>query len=77
MPTHTEIHDFSLMIRKRASENKISLWEALSDYSEETGMENGVVASLLTRSLRSEIQDEVTELNLLKRKGRRNLTLPI
>lgn len=77
MPTKDEIEAFSLMIRHRAHEHSISLWEALVDYTEETEMEQTVIALLLSRSLRADIMLEVKDLNLLKQCGKKETLLPL
>lgn len=77
MPTTEEINNFSLMLREYATFHEIGLWEALVQYCDKTKMESEVAASLLNKSVRMDIADEVQELNLLKRKGKKPKKLPI
>lgn len=77
MPTQAEMRAFSDMIEKRAIANRISVWEALNDYCQETDMEHVVAASLLTKPIRELIKVEVQDLNLLRGTGKKGARLPI
>lgn len=77
MPTTEEIEQFSRKIRVRSIEHGISLWEALNDYTEQTGMEPQVAASLLSKPLKADLMCECEDLNLLKDRGRKTAKLPI
>lgn len=77
MPTNEEIHSFSMMISDIASNKNISVWEALTEYCEQTEIEPQVAASLISKPLKEELRVEVQDLNLLKTVGGKNHKLPL
>jgi hypothetical protein len=77
MPTREEIQNFSLMLREMAAHQHMSLWDTLLHYCEKTGMESEVAASLLTRAVRADLTIEIQDLNLLKRRGKKDGRLPL
>jgi len=70
MATRDEIQSFSDMIIKLATEKRIEMMEAVCLYCEQTGLEIEVAATLLSQAIKSKIQEEATNLNLLKKEGR-------
>jgi len=70
MATKDEIQSFSEMIMKLATEKRIEMMEAVCLYCEQTGLEIEVAATLLSQAIKSKIQEEATNLNLLKKEGR-------
>jgi hypothetical protein len=77
MPTVDEIQTFSATIREASVKKRISLWEALTDHCDETGIEYPVVASLIDKTLKEELRTEVQDLNLLKTRGGKSHKLPL
>lgn len=77
MPTKEEINNFSLMLREYAEHKQMGLWEALVHYCQKSDMESEVAASLLNKSVLADIQVEVQDLNLLKKRGKKSGRLPI
>ena len=63
----TSSAEFSIHIEKTAIQRKIGCFEALLDYCENKGIEPVAVASMITSSLKSKIQAEAEEMNLLKK----------
>jgi Phage late-transcription coactivator len=61
MATKDEIQSFSEMIIRLAT---------VCLYCEQSGLEIEVAATLLSQSIKSKIQEEATNLNLLKKEGR-------
>jgi predicted CopG family antitoxin len=70
MATKDEIQSFSEMIIKLATEKKTDMMEAVCLYCEQSGLEIEVAATLLSQAIKSKIQEEATNLNLLKKEGR-------
>lgn len=70
MPTKDEIQSFSEMIMQLATEKRIEMMEAVCLYCEQSGLEIEVAATLLSQAMKSKIQEEATNLNLLKKEGR-------
>jgi Phage late-transcription coactivator len=70
MATKDEIQTFSEMIMRLATEKRIEMMEAVCLYCEQTGLEIEVAATLLSQAIKSKIQEEATNLNLLKKEGR-------
>lgn len=77
MPTSDEIQAFSAKIREISASKRISLWEALTEHCDETGIEHLVAASLITKTLKEELRVEVQDLNLLKSRGGKPHKLPL
>jgi hypothetical protein len=77
MPTKDEIQNFSLMLREYASHRGVSLWDGLVHYCEKTGMESELAASLLNKTVRVDLQIELQDLNLLKKRGKKDGRLPL
>lgn len=77
MPTKEEIQNFSLMLREYAAHRNVSLWDGLVHYCEKSGMESEVAASLLTKAIRADLTLEIQDLNLLKRRGKKDGRLPL
>lgn len=77
MPTKDEIQNFSLMLREYAAHRGVSLWDGLVHYCDKTGMESEVAASLLTKAVRVDLTLELQDLNLLKKRGKKDGRLPL
>jgi hypothetical protein len=77
MPTKEEVQNFSLMLREYSAHRGISLWDGLLHYCGKTGMESEVAASLLTKAVRADLTIEISDLNLLKRRGKKDGRLPL
>lgn len=77
MPTKEEVNNFSLMLREYSAHRGISLWEGLLHYCDTTGMESEVAASLLNKAVRADLTIEISDLNLLKKRGRKAGRLPL
>jgi len=72
MPTKDEIRNFSLMLREYAERNKLGLWDALNLYCETFNVESEVAASQLSRDILADLTIEVSDLNLLKERGKKS-----
>ena len=70
MATRDEIQSFSEMIMRLATEKRIEMMESVCLYCEQSGLEIEVAATLLSQAMKSKIQEEATNLNLLKKEGR-------
>ena len=70
MPTKNEIYEFSDLIEKIALDLQLNRMEAILHHCEQTGMEIEVASSLISSALKSKIEEEAQELNLLKKKSR-------
>lgn len=74
MPTKEEMKKFSMEIEQLVSNTDFNYIEAIVEYCKKTGLEIEVAATLITANLKSKIQEDAVNLNLLKEKGSR---LPI
>lgn len=70
MPTRDEIKDFSILIEKLASEQKLGLMDAICHHCKETGLEVEVAATLISSALKAKIKEEAQELNLIKKSSK-------
>lgn len=69
MPTKEEMLKFSQNIENIVSRNNINYIEAIVDYCTSTGLEIEVAATLINQNLKSKIQCEAIDMNMLKIKS--------
>ena len=74
MPTKDEMKNFALNIERLVANTDFNYIEAIIEYCKQTGLEIEVAASLINSNLKSKIEIDAMDLNLLKVKGSR---LPI
>ena len=74
MPTKDEMMRFAKEIDKLVSETDQNYIEAITEYCKKTGLEIEVAATLVNANLKSKIENDAMENNLLKNKSPR---LPI
>ena len=70
MASRDEIKDFSVLIEKLATDNRLGLMDAICHHCKETGLEIEVAASMISSALKAKIREEAQELNLLKKSSR-------
>lgn len=70
MPSREEIKQFSFLIEKLATEQKIGLMDAICHHCSETGLEIEVAATLVSVALKAKIKEEAQELNLIKKSSK-------
>ena len=69
MPTKSEISEYSTRIENLADKLNIHCLEAMVIDADETGLELGVAASLISTHLKARIKEEATSVNLLKKES--------
>lgn len=74
MPTKDEMAKFAKEIDKLASKTEGNYIDAIVEYCKQTGLEIEVASSLVNSNLKSKIECNAIEFNLLKNKSPR---LPI
>lgn len=74
MPTKDEMKHFALNIERLVANTDYNYIEAIVEYCKETGLEIEVAATLINANLKSKLENNAMDLNLLKEKGSR---LPI
>jgi len=74
MPTKEEMKNFALNIERLVANTDFNYIEAIVEYCKQTGLEVEVAATLINSNLKSKIENDAMDLNLLKVKGSR---LPI
>jgi hypothetical protein len=74
MPTKEEMSKFSLAIEEMVSDTDYNYIEAIVEYCKETGLEIEVAATLISANLKSKVESDAMDNNMLKEKGAR---LPI
>ena len=67
MPSRDEIKEFSILIEKIASDEKLGLMDAICHHCKETGLEIEVAATLISSALKAKIREEAQSLNLIKK----------
>lgn len=70
MPSRDEIKEFSMMIEKLATDEHLTLMDAICHHCKETGLEIEVSATLISSALKAKIREEAQELNLLKKSSK-------
>lgn len=74
MPTKEEMKNFAVNIERLVANTDFNYIEAIVEYCKQTGLEVEVAATLINSNLKSKIENDAMDLNLLKVKGSR---LPI
>lgn len=74
MPTKDEMKNFALNIERIVANTDYNYIEAIIEYCKQTGLEIEIAATLINSNLKSKIENNAMDLNLLKIKGSR---LPI
>ena len=70
MPTRDEMKAFAEDIEKIVSETDYNYIEAIVEYCNTTGMEIEVASSLVNNNLKSKIENDAQDLNLLPKSAR-------
>ena len=70
MPTKDEIKQFSMMVEKLATDEKLGLMDAICHHCKETGLEVEVAATLISSALKAKIKEEAQNLNLIKKSSK-------
>lgn len=74
MPTKDEMKNFAVNIERLVANTDYNYIEAIVEYCKQTGLEIEVAATLINSNLKSKIENNAMDLNLLKVKSSR---LPI
>lgn len=74
MPTKDEMMKFARSIEGLVANTDYTYLEAITEYCKDTGLEIEVAATLINQNLKSKIENEAMDNNMLKVKGSR---LPI
>lgn len=70
MPTKDEMMKFAVAIEEIVSKTDYNHIEAIVEYCKETGMEIEVASSLVNSNLKSKIEMDAQDLNLLPKTNR-------
>jgi len=70
MPTKDEIKNFSVLVEKLASDERLGLMDAICHHCKETGLEIEVAATLISSALKAKIREEAQSLNLIKKSSK-------
>lgn len=70
MPSREEIKQFSMLIEKLATDEKLGYMDAICHHCKETGLEIEVAATLISSALKAKIKEEAQENNLLKKSSK-------
>jgi len=70
MPTKDEMYQFQMKIEEIVVETKYNYMEAIVHYCELTGMEIELASSLVNKDLKSKIEVDAQELNMLPKTTR-------
>jgi hypothetical protein len=70
MPTKEEMLKFAKAIEKIVSETDYNHMEAIVEYCKETGLEIELAASLVNTNLKSKIEADAQDLNMLPKSQR-------
>jgi hypothetical protein len=68
MPTKDEMKKFSFAIDSMVANTDYTYLEAIVEYCKTTGLEIEVAASLINANLKTKIEGQAMDLNLLKEK---------
>jgi hypothetical protein len=71
MPTKDEMAKFSKAIDALVSKTDYNYIEAIVEYCKETGLEIEVAATLVNANLKSKLENDAMDNNMLKEKGSR------
>lgn len=69
MPTKDEMKKFSFAIDSMVANTDYTYLEAIVEYCKETGLEIEVAATLINSNLKTKIEGQAMDLNLLKEKA--------
>jgi hypothetical protein len=70
MPTKEEMLRFAKTIEKMVAETDYNHMEAIVEYCKETGMEIELAATLVNSNLKSKLEADAQDLNLLPKSAR-------
>lgn len=70
MPTKEEMLKFAKAIEKIVSETDYNHMEAIVEYCKETGLEIELAASLVNSNLKSKIEADAQDLNMMPKSAR-------
>jgi hypothetical protein len=70
MASRDEIKDFSVLVEKLATDERLTLMDAICHHCKETGLEIEVAATMISSALKAKIREEAQELNLLKKSSK-------
>jgi hypothetical protein len=70
MPTKEEMLKFARAIEKMVAETDYNHMEAIVEYCKETGMEIELAATLVNSNLKSKLESDAQDLNLLPKSAR-------
>lgn len=70
MPTKEEMKQFAIEIERIVEETEYNYMEAIIEYCNRTGMEIDLVASLVNNNLKSKIEFDAQNLNMLPKTNR-------
>lgn len=70
MPTKDEMKSFAKEIEKLVAETDLNYIEAIVEYCNQTGMEIEVASTLINNNLKSKIENDAQDLNLLPKTAR-------
>ena len=71
MPTKDEMMKFAIAIDKLVAETDYNYIEAITEHCKRTGLEIEVAATLVNANLKSKIESDAMENNMLKNKSPR------
>lgn len=71
MPTKDEMAKFAKAIDALVAKTDYNYIEAIIEYCKETGLEVEVAASLVNANLKSKLENDAMDNNMLKEKGSR------
>jgi hypothetical protein len=70
MPTKDEMKSFAVEIENIVTETDYNYIEAIIEYCKNTGMEIEVASTLVNNNLKSKIENDAQDLNLLPKTAR-------
>jgi hypothetical protein len=70
MPTREEMKNFAREIDTLVASTDLNYIEAIIEYCNQTGMEVEVASTLINNNLKSKIENDAQDLNLLPRTAR-------
>jgi hypothetical protein len=70
MPTREEMKNFAREIDTLVTSTDLNYIEAIIEYCNQTGMEVEVASTLINNNLKSKIENDAQDLNLLPRTAR-------
>ena len=70
MASRDEIKDFSMLVEKLATDERLTLMDAICHYCKESQLEIEVAATMISSALKAKIREEAESLNLIKKNAR-------